>query len=202
MTTAPLPSALCPATVNTQDLAVLPELTATALRALMLYCLAEHQSGNASTILVTAEGASFSISDDGRGHPIDKTVEGTSYLRFIYTHFDYPFESVRDAPIQLQGIGMSLVNALCSELELTVKKRDAELRLRFHDGQLVGSTRTEVASEETGITVSARIAPHLCTKRVASQSIEDWLLRVLATAPSLRLFFNGRQLQPPPHGAA
>ena len=168
----------------------------------MLYFLAEFQSGNASTIRVTAEGASFSISDNGRGHPIDKTVEGTSYLRFIYTHLDYPFESGRNAPVQHQGIGMSLVNALCSELQLTVKKRDAELRLLFRDGQLVESTRTAVASDETGITVSAKIAPHLCIKSVASSSIEEWLLGVLATAPSLRLFFNGRQLQPPPPSAA
>ncbi len=145
----------------------------------MLYCLAEFQSGNASTIRVTAEGASFSISDNGRGHPINKTVDGTSYLRFIYTHFDYPFESGRDAPVQLQGIGMSFVNALCSELQLTVKKRDAEFRLLFRDGLLAESNRVAVVSEETGISVAAKIAPHLCSKSVASKSIEEWLLGVL-----------------------
>lgn len=68
------------------------DLAATAARALVLYSLMEFQSGNATTIKVTAEGSSFSISDDGRGHPLDKSVGGTSYIRFIYTHFDYPFE--------------------------------------------------------------------------------------------------------------
>ena len=188
--------------MSTQNPDLQPDLAATAVRALMLYCLAEFQSGNVSTIRVTAEGDSLSISDDGRGHPIDKTVGGTSYLRFIYTHFDYPFEAGHEAPIQLQGIGMSLVNALCSELRLTVKKRDAELMLLFNNGQLVESTRTATTSEETGIAVSAKIAPHLCSKGVDQKSIEEWLLGVLATAPSLRLFFNGRQLQPPARSAA
>jgi DNA gyrase/topoisomerase IV subunit B len=174
----------------------MPDLTATAVRALMMYSLAEFQSGNATTIRVTAEGLSFGIADDGRGHPLDKTVEGTSYLRFIYTHFDYPFEAGRSAPVQLQGIGMSLVNALCSELTLTVRKREETLRVRFRDGQFHESQRTAVLSAETGITVAARLNPRLQADSVATGPLEAWLRGVLATCPTLRLFFNGRQLQP------
>lgn len=177
--------------------APLRDLTSTAVRALMLYSLAEFQSGNASTIRVTAEGHSFSIADNGRGHPIDKSVDGTSYLKLIYTHFDYPFESGRGAPIQLQGIGMSLGNALCSELTLTVKKRDATLQLLFRDGQLCESNRMAVLSEETGITVSAQINPPFQGGGVATEQLEEWLLGVLAASPSLKLFFNGRQLCSP-----
>jgi DNA gyrase/topoisomerase IV subunit B len=187
--------------VSTQDTTLLSELAATAVRALLLYCLAEHQSGNASTIRVVAEGSSFGISDNGRGHPLDKSVEGTSYLKFIYTHFDYPFESGLDAPIQLHGIGMSLVNALCSELQVIVRKPDVELRLLFNDGHLVHSARTAAVSAETGITVTGKIAPHLCSRQVEQRSIEEWLLNVLRTVPALRLFFNGRQLQLPPRRA-
>ena len=94
-------------------------LTADVVRALTLYCLAEFQSGHATTIRITAEGNSFSIADDGRGHAIERAIDGTPYLKFIYTHFDYPFETGQNAPVQLQGIGMSLVNALCSELIVT-----------------------------------------------------------------------------------
>lgn len=189
-------------TVSAPDTTLIPDLTDTAVRALMLYALAEFQAGNATCIRVTADGASFSISDDGRGHPIDKTIEGISYLSFIYTHFDYPFESSRPAPVQLQGIGMSLVNALCSELTLTVKKRDATLELRFRDGQLHQSTRTATSSEETGITVSARIKPQLCCNSSTTDRLAAWLQGVWATNPSLKLFFNGRQLRAPPSSAA
>jgi len=173
------------------------DLTATAVRALMLYSLAEFQSGHATTIRVTAEGGSFSIADDGRGHPIDKTVEGTSYLKFIYTHFDYPFESGRSAPVQLQGIGMSLVNALCSELSLTVRKPDETLQLKFQHGQLCASQRTAVPSAQTGITVSAKLNPQLTATGADTQQLEQWLLGVAVCHPALKLFFNGRQLQPP-----
>ncbi len=175
-------------------------LTATAVRALMLYSLLEFQSGHATTIRVTAEGNTFSIADNGRGHPIDKSVDGTSYLKFIYTHFDYPFESGRSAPIQLQGIGMSLVNAMCSELTLTVRKPDVTLQVLFRDGQLCESNRTDVGSDETGITVAAQINPRLQGNGVAdTKGLEEWLLGVLAVSPTLKLFFNGRQLQPPLH---
>ena len=168
----------------------------------MLYALLEFQSGHATTIRITAEGNAFSIADNGRGHSIEKAVDGTSYLKFIYTHLDYPFESGRSASIQLQGIGMSLVNAMCSELVLTVRKRDAMLRLLFRDGQLCESTRTDLAFDETGITVSACINPQLQTSGVATQQLEDWLLGVLAASPSLQLFFNGRQLHSPTQSAS
>lgn len=162
----------------------------------MLYSLLEFQSGHATTIRVTAQGGTFSIADDGRGHPIDRTVDGTSYIDFIYTHFDYPFASGRSAPIQLQGIGMSMVNAICSELALTVKKRDATLHVLFRDGQLSESNRVVVESEETGITVAAKLQPQLQGSGVATRQLEEWLQGVLDVSPTLKLFFNGRQLQP------
>lgn len=171
------------------------DLIATAVRALTLYSLAEFQSGHATTIRVVAEGSSFGIADDGRGHPIDRAIEDTSYLKFIYTHFDYPFESGRSAPIQLQGIGMSFINAMCSELALTVRKRDEMLQLLFRDGQLEGSNRTAATSGETGITVSAKINPQLQESGVDVKQLEAWLLGVSISSPSLRLFFNGRELQ-------
>jgi len=161
----------------------------------MLYSLLEFQSGHATTIRVTAEGNSFSISDNGRGHSIDKTVDGTSYLKFVYTHFDYPFETGRSAPIQLQGIGMSLVNAMCNELRLTVKKPDAKLELLFRDGQLCENKRTAELSDETGITICAQINPLLQGAGAATQQLEQWLLDVLAVSPSLNLYFNGRKLE-------
>lgn len=171
------------------------DVTGIAVRALVLYSLAEFQSGHATTIRITANANSFSIADDGRGHPIDRAIDGTPYLKFIYTHFDCPFESSRSSPVQLQGIGMSLINALCSDLALTVRKRDETLQLLFRNGKLHDSKRVAVASEETGITVSATINPQLHKGDVAGEQLQDWLLGVLASSPSLRLFFNGFELR-------
>jgi DNA gyrase/topoisomerase IV subunit B len=172
-----------------------PDPTGIALRALLLYALAEFQSGHATTIRVTAEGGSFSISDNGRGHSIDRAIDGSPYLKFIYTHFDYPFEPGQSAPVQLQGIGMSVVNALCSELSLAVRKRDETLHVQFRDGKLRSSHREKLVSDETGITVSATIHPQLHQGGVASEQLHEWLLGVLAASPALRLFFNGRELR-------
>lgn len=178
------------------------DLTGIALRALLLYSLAEFQTGYATTIRITATGTSFGIADNGRGHPIDRVVDGTAYVNFIYTHFDCPFESGQSSPVQLQGIGISLVNALCSELALTVKKRDETLQLLFQDGKLQNKSRTKVESEETGITVSAKINPQVQRSGVAADLLQDWLLGVLASNPTLKLFFNDRELKVRPQGNA
>ncbi len=173
------------------------DLTATAVRALVLYPLLEFQSGHATTIWVTANGHSFSIADDGRGHALDREVNGTSYLKFIYNHCDYPFASGRSAPIQLQGIGMSLVNAMCSELALTVSKKDETLHVLFRNGQLVSSQRSATPSERTGIAVSARLNAHLQPNGVATEPLEAWLKGLLVSDPGLKLHFNGRELHGP-----
>ena len=187
--------------MNSPNTSLQLDLAATAVRAFVLYSLTEFQSGNATTIRVTAEGSTFSISDDGRGHPIDKEIEGTSYLRFIYTHFDYPFVPAKSAPIQLQGIGMSLVNAICSELTLTVRKRQETLTMSFKDGQVRDRERISAENDETGITVSARLRPELPPGGAQTLQLEDWLRGIVQAHPSLKLFFNHRELKAPPQSA-
>ena len=177
-------------------------LTADVVRALTLYCLAEFQSGHATTIRITAEGNSFSIADDGRGHAIERAIDGTPYLKFIYTHFDYPFETDQNAPVQLQGIGMSLVNALCSELIVTVRKQDVTLQLTFRDGRPCGSELVNVSSGATGIAISGTVSPQMQRSGVGVQKLQQWLLGLLAASPSLKLFFNGHELHALPQSDA
>lgn len=178
------------------------DLTADVVRALTLYCLAEFQAGHATTIRITAEGNSFTVADDGRGHAIDRAIDGAPYLKFIYTHFDYPFEVVRNAPVQLQGIGMSLINTLCSELIVTVRKKDLTLQLKFRDGRPVGSELLNVSSGETGIAISGKVSPQMHSGGVGVQKLRQWLLNVLAVSPTLTLFFNGHQLHAVPQNVA
>lgn len=178
------------------------DLAATAVRALVLYGLAEHQSGHATTIRVSKRGAGFGISDDGRGHPLDKALEGTPYLRFIYTHFDYPFGSAQAAPVQLQGIGMSLVTALCAELVLTVRKPGETLTATFRNGQLVDSQRRALAAEHTGTTVQGRLRPGLPFDEGDDPRLAAWLRGIVQAHPALALEFNGRPLSAGDPGTA
>jgi hypothetical protein len=59
------------------------DITASVVRALVLYSLTEFQSGHATAIRVTADVHSFSVADDGRGHAIGRTVDGLPYLKFV-----------------------------------------------------------------------------------------------------------------------
>jgi len=170
------------------------DVIADLIRALVLYSLAEFQSGHATTIRVSAEGAAFSVADDGRGHAIDRTVAGSSYLKFVYMHFDYPFDSMQGSPVQLHGIGLSLVNALCSSLDVTARKKAATLRMKFRNGQLSGEELIDVESEVTGNTVSGTVHPQLFKHGADITHLRRWLRNVLAASPALKLYFNGQEL--------
>lgn len=176
------------------------DLATTALRGLVLYCLMEFQSGHASTLWVSANGAEFGIADDGRGHPLDKRLAGTNYIDYIYTHFDYPFEASagQAGPVQLQGIGMSLVNALCSRLVLTLRKADCTVTRVYQNGQLASSERDDAPNEHTGVSVQCRLRPELPAGGAGTAALEDWLRGLVRCHPTLKLFFNGRALTAEP----
>jgi DNA gyrase/topoisomerase IV subunit B len=178
------------------------DITGYVVRALALYSLEEFQAGHASSIYVSANGASFTVADDGRGHAIDRTVAGSPYLPFIYTHLDYPFSPIASGPIQLQGIGMSLINALCSELSVTVHKAAGTLRMTYNDGKLCHEERTNVATEASGNAVTGTISPRLQQAGANVANIEKWLLSVMSANPLLKMYFNGKELRAPQPNAA
>lgn len=174
-----------------------PDITARVVRALTLYSLAEAQAGHASEIRVSAAGTAFSITDDGRGHAIDRTVAGVPYLKFIYTQLDYPFDASEVGPVQLQGIGMSLLNVLCSELTVTVRKASGAMRLKYRAGRLVEETRLGLPTGLSGNTVSGIVNAHLQCTDTCAEHIEQRLVSVLASNPSLKLHFNDKELSAP-----
>ena len=178
------------------------DITAHAVRVLTLYSLAEFQSGQASTIGVSAEGTSFSVGDNGRGHAVDRTVDGSPYLQFIYTHLEYPFAAVKGGPVQLHGIGISLLNALCSELSVTVHRAGETLRIMYRAGHLYHEERLATRTNSTGNTVSGIVSPHLQQVSTNIEHIEGWLLDVLASSPGHKLHLNGKELHAPRANAA
>jgi DNA gyrase/topoisomerase IV subunit B len=169
------------------------DVAACLVRALVLYSLAEFQAGHCTTIRVDAKEGSFSVSDDGRGHAIERTVAEAPYLRFIYTHLDYPFVPPRDAPIQLHGLGMSLINVLCSELTVLVRKPGVTLRMFFRIGSLCDQEQLESSSEGTGNTISGMVAPQF-SQGFDGRALRRWLHRIKTSAPSLNLHFNGQEV--------
>jgi DNA gyrase/topoisomerase IV subunit B len=171
-----------------------PDIAGNVVRALVLYSLAEFQSGHARSIIVSAEARSFSVSDDGRGHAIDRSVGGSPYLDFAYEHLDYPFEVGQCAPVQLQGIGLSLINVLCADLSITVRKPQSTLRRSYRNGVLLNEEVMAVASVRTGNTIAGTIGPALQRGAVNAGELQEWLAALLRSNPGLSLVLNGRTL--------
>ena len=122
----------------------------------------EAMNGHASNIWVTlhADGASITISDDGRGIPVDAhDTNNRSALEVIFTtlHAGGKFEhgSYRTAG-GLHGVGASVVNALSKELVATSKRDGAKWEQRFRQGNPVGALKPVGPARGAGTTVYFR----------------------------------------------
>jgi DNA topoisomerase IV B subunit len=122
----------------------------------------EAMNGYASNITVRLheDGASITISDDGRGIPVDKHPKTKkSALEVIFTtlHAGGKFEAGNYKTAGgLHGVGASVVNALSKELLATVRRDGAEWEMRFKQGQPIGAVKKNGSARGTGTTVFFR----------------------------------------------
>ena len=104
----------------------------------------EAMNGFASSIVLTlhADGSSITISDDGRGIPVDthsSTKKSALEVIFTMLHAGGKFEhgSYRTAG-GLHGVGASVVNALSAELRARVKRDGVLWEMAFRRGKPTG----------------------------------------------------------------
>jgi DNA gyrase subunit B len=122
----------------------------------------EAMNGHASNIVVTlhADGASITVTDDGRGIPVDKHPKTKkSALEVIFTtlHAGGKFEAGNYKTAGgLHGVGASVVNALSKELVATVKRDGATWEQRFKQGHPVGAVKKLGPARGSGTTVFFR----------------------------------------------
>ena len=119
----------------------------------------EAMNGFASNIVLTlhADGSSITVSDDGRGIPVDKhSSTKKSALEVIFTvlHAGGKFEHGSYTTAGgLHGVGASVVNALSSELRATVKRDGAVWEMAFKRGKPTGPLRKTGAARGSGTIV-------------------------------------------------
>ena len=163
------------------------------VRAVILYHLAEYQSGNATAIKVNIRNHTFRVSDNGRGHAINRTINGLPYLRLVYSQLEYPFGLETDTPIQLHTIGISLINSLCRELVVTVHKTEKTYVKHYKQGQLNKEEIMDNQEAATGTAIEGKINPDLFPEERDLQNLETWLKEIKSINQQLRLFYNEKE---------
>jgi len=119
----------------------------------------EAMNGHASNITVTlhANGSSITITDDGRGIPVDKhpkTKKSALEVIFTVLHAGGKFEQGNYKTAGgLHGVGASVVNALSTELLARVKRDGAEWEMSFKRGQVQGALKKVGTARGSGTSV-------------------------------------------------
>lgn len=120
----------------------------------------EALAGHAKKIeVILHQDDSISIRDDGRGMPVDlHPEEGVTGVELILTRLhaggkfskkNYQFSG------GLHGVGVSVVNALSSQLEVVIKRNGQIYQMRFADGEKVEDLTVTgtVGKRNTGTTI-------------------------------------------------
>jgi DNA topoisomerase IV B subunit len=130
----------------------------------------EAMNGHATDIGVTLhkDGKSVTVTDNGRGVPIDKhPTHKKTALEIIFStlHAGGKFEGANYKTAGgLHGVGASVVNALSSRLVATVKREGAEWQMEFKRGKATGPLKKLGAARGTGTKVHFEPDPTIFPK--------------------------------------
>jgi DNA gyrase subunit B len=145
----------------------------------------EAMAGYCSQVVVTIhEGEAITVEDDGRGIPVDiHPVEKVPGVELAMTtlhaggKFDKDTYKVSGG---LHGVGVSVVNALSSSLEVTVLRGGERYHQRFERGIKTKELENQGKATGRGTTVSFQPDPEIFTETVYNFDTLSHRLRELA----------------------
>ena len=166
----------------------------------------EHLAGFCSQIWVTLErDGSCTVSDDGRGIPVDLHAKGVSAERLVFTtlHAGGKFDdSVYKTSGGLHGVGSSVVNALSTYLDIEVSRDGAV----HHDHYERGIPTIELKdgllpilrkTKETGTRINFLPDPEIFEKtRFQAEEVKSRLHETAYLNPELTIYFADRRTEP------
>ncbi|MDD2978759.1 MAG: DNA gyrase subunit B [Hespellia sp.] len=169
----------------------------------------EHLAGFCSEIHVTLEkDGSATVTDNGRGVPVDLHATGVSAERVVYTtlHAGGKFDdSSYKTSGGLHGVGSSVVNALSTYMDVKVSLNGGIHHDRYERGvpvielengllPVIGKTR------KTGTTVNFLPDDTIFEKtRFKAEEVKSRLHETAYLNPSLTIIFDDKRLDVPEH---
>ena len=167
----------------------------------------EHLAGACTKIEVTLEAdGSATISDNGRGIPVGMHAKGVSAERVVFTtlHAGGKFDnSAYKTSGGLHGVGSSVVNALSTQLTVTVKSGGLIHQDKYEYGNpvidlvdgllpVIGKTR------ETGTTINFTPDPSIFDKTwFKAEEVKSRLHETAYLNPKLTIVFRDKRLETP-----
>ena len=157
----------------------------------------EALAGHARQIEVTLhDDGSLSVSDDGRGMPVDiHPEEGVSGVELILTrlhaggkfnHDNYSYSG------GLHGVGVSVVNALSKLLNVEIKRGGKVYRIGFADGDKVSDLEVVGSCGKRNTGTSLRFLPdpkYFDTPKFSVSRLKHNLRAKAVLCPGLRVIF-------------
>ena len=169
----------------------------------------EHLAGFCTEIHVTLEkDGSATISDNGRGVPVDMHAKGVSAERVVFTtlHAGGKFD---DASYKtsggLHGVGSSVVNALSTYLDVQVSRDGAIHHDRYERGIPVielenGLLPTIGKTRKTGTTINFLPDDTIFEKtKFRAEEVKSRLHETTYLNPSLTIVFDDKRSETPEH---
>jgi len=169
----------------------------------------EHLAGFCDLIQVTLEkDGSATVTDNGRGVPVDMHAKGVSAARIVYTtlHAGGKFDDgAYKTSGGLHGVGSSVVNALSTYMDVKISKDGAIHHDRYERGVPVielenGLLPVIGKTKKTGTCVNFLPDPTIFEKtRFKEEEIVSRLHETAYLNPSLTIIFEDKRKEPAEH---
>lgn len=153
-------------------------------------------AGTATYCEVTVDGFSITVSDDGPGLPFQKPSNhsGLSKAEVFLTQPHFGATAEGHAPhvhVVFNGVGLAVVNALCSDLSVRTRDGQQEWTHAYQAGIAIGAAKVSTSAQPHGTQISAHLDPEIFDHPPDPECLMSTLAEQTHLFPGFKLVFNG-----------